>query len=133
MIATLYARYSSDNQREESIVAQLRASREYCKRKGYTIIKEYADEVCTGTNDNRPNYRQMFKDAKAGLFEIVVFNKMVSENMTECDTLQSKQKNLERRMNNLYDLVEEGTADDFDKERLRSTKSELLTIRAKLT
>jgi site-specific DNA recombinase len=31
MIAALYARYSSDNQREESITAQLRTGREYCK------------------------------------------------------------------------------------------------------
>jgi len=85
MIAALYARYSSDNQREESIVAQLRASREYCKQKGYTIIKEYADEACTGTNDNRPNYRQMFKDAKAGLFEIVIFHKIDRNARNEYD------------------------------------------------
>lgn len=31
MNAVIYARYSSDNQREESISAQLRAGREYCK------------------------------------------------------------------------------------------------------
>lgn len=31
MIAALYARYSSDNQREESIVAQLRVSLEYMR------------------------------------------------------------------------------------------------------
>ena len=47
MIVALYARYSSDNQRTESIVAQLRACREYCQRYGYTIIKEYADEAMT--------------------------------------------------------------------------------------
>ena len=67
MIAALYARYSSDSQRAESIVAQMRASREYCRRKGYTIVKEYADEAFTGTND-APAYRQMMKDAAAGLF-----------------------------------------------------------------
>lgn len=33
MNAVLYARYSSDNQREESITAQLRAEYEYCQRK----------------------------------------------------------------------------------------------------
>ena len=42
MIVALYARYSSDNQRTESIVAQLRACREYCQKYGHTIIKEYA-------------------------------------------------------------------------------------------
>ena len=76
MIAALYARYSSDNQREESIVAQLRACREYCKRKNYTIIKEYADEACTGTNDNRPQFQQMLADAEAGMFEVVIAHKV---------------------------------------------------------
>lgn len=76
MIAALYARYSSDNQREESIVAQLRACREYCKRKGYTVIKEYADEAYTGTNDNRPQFQQMLADAEAGLFEVIVVHKL---------------------------------------------------------
>ena len=66
MIAALYARYSSDSQRAESIVAQIRAGREYCRRKGYHIIKEYADEAYTGTNDNRPAYREMLRDAAAG-------------------------------------------------------------------
>ena len=76
MIAVLYARYSSDNQREESIVAQLRACREYCNRKGYTVIREYADEACTGTNDNRPQFQQMLSDAEAGMFEVVVAHKI---------------------------------------------------------
>ena len=76
MIAALYARYSSDNQREESIIAQLRACREYCKRKGYTIIRDYADEAYTGTNDNRPQFQQMLTDAEAGMFEVVVAHKI---------------------------------------------------------
>ena len=53
MIVPLYARYSSDNQRTESIVAQLRACREYCQRYGYTIIKEYADEAMTGSTSSK--------------------------------------------------------------------------------
>ena len=76
MIAALYARYSSDNQREESIVAQLRACREYCQRKGYNIIKEYADEAYSGTNDNRPQFQRMLADADAGMFEVLVAHKI---------------------------------------------------------
>ena len=85
MIAALYARYSSDNQREESIIAQLRAGREYCKQKGYHIIKEYADEAKTGTDDNRPYFQQMLKDAKSGLFETVVFHKIDRNARNEYD------------------------------------------------
>ena len=76
MIAALYARYSSDQQREESIVAQIRACREYCKRKGYTVIHEYADEAYSGTNDQRPQFQQMLQDADAGMFEVIVAHKI---------------------------------------------------------
>jgi len=91
MIAALYARYSSDNQREESIVAQLRAGREYSKRHGYSIIKEYADEAYSGTNDNRPGFQQMLQDAKAGMFEIVVFHKVDRNGRNEYDYYKNKQ------------------------------------------
>ena len=37
--AAMYVRYSSSNQREESIDAQVRAIEEYCKRKGYIVVK----------------------------------------------------------------------------------------------
>lgn len=38
MIAAVYARYSSDNQREESIDAQVRAINEYAQKNGHTIV-----------------------------------------------------------------------------------------------
>lgn len=90
MIAALYARYSSDNQRAESIVAQLRAGREYCQRRGYTIIKEYADEAYTGTNDRRPQYQQMLADARQGLFEVVIFHKVDRSARNEYDYYRHK-------------------------------------------
>lgn len=92
MIAALYARYSSDSQRAESIVAQMRASREYCRRKGYTIVKEYADEAFTGTNDARPAYRRMMQDAAAGLFEVVIFHKVDRNGRNEFDYYHNKRE-----------------------------------------
>ena len=56
MNAVIYARYSSDNQRAESIAAQFRFAREYCRQKNYAIVKEYKDEAMTGTNYNRPAF-----------------------------------------------------------------------------
>ena len=61
--AVIYARYSSDNQREESIDAQLRICRRHCADRNYRIIHEYIDEAFTATNDRRPDYQQMIKDA----------------------------------------------------------------------
>ncbi|MPN13517.1 hypothetical protein SDC9_160838 [bioreactor metagenome] len=45
MKAVVYARYSSDNQREESIDAQLRAIRDFAERELITIVHEYTDEA----------------------------------------------------------------------------------------
>ena len=43
--AVIYARYSSDNQREESIDAQVRAIREFADRNDMIIAKVYTDEA----------------------------------------------------------------------------------------
>jgi len=92
MIAALYARFSSDNQREESIVAQMRAGREYCTKNKYMVIKEYADQAFSGTNDNRPAFQEMLRDAKAGLFEVIVFHKVDRNGRNEYDYYSNKKK-----------------------------------------
>ncbi len=62
MKAVAYARYSSDNQRQESITAQLRAVYSYAQKHGIDIVKEYIDEAETGTKDDRPNFQFMIDD-----------------------------------------------------------------------
>ena len=41
MTAVIYARYSSDNQREESIEGQIRECTAYAEKNGITIVKHY--------------------------------------------------------------------------------------------
>ena len=43
----LYARFSSDNQRSESIDAQIRAMQMYCKQHNFLIVETYIDEAKT--------------------------------------------------------------------------------------
>ncbi len=69
--AYAYARFSSENQRTESIDAQLRAIREYCDREGILIVKEYRDEAVSGRTDQRPQFLQMFRDLDEVDFVIV--------------------------------------------------------------
>jgi site-specific DNA recombinase len=83
--AALYARYSSDNQRVESITAQLRAAGEYCSKKGHQVVKEYIDEAESGRFDDRPAYQAMMRDAKAGAFDVVVFHKIDRAARNEAD------------------------------------------------
>ena len=47
MKAVIYARYSSDNQREESIEGQLRECMDYANRTGSDVIDNYLDSACT--------------------------------------------------------------------------------------
>mgnify|MGYP000904625441 CR=1 FL=1 len=70
--AVIYARYSSENQRDESIDAQVRLCKELITRKGYLLTKIYADEAVTGTTDDRAQFQQMMSDAKEGMFDAVV-------------------------------------------------------------
>ena len=70
MRAVIYARYSSDNQREESITAQIRACNDYAQRRGYEVVKVYSDEARSATTDNRPGFLQMIENIKSGLIKV---------------------------------------------------------------
>jgi site-specific DNA recombinase len=74
--AVLYARYSSDNQRSESIDAQVRAILEYASRNGYQITEQYIDEAQTATNDDRENFQRMIRDSKGADWKFVIVHKL---------------------------------------------------------
>ncbi|WP_342416238.1 recombinase family protein [Paenibacillus sp. FSL R10-2782] len=74
--AVAYPRYSSDNQREESITAQMRAIEEYCRQKGYVLVNSYPDEEKSATTDKRPNFQRMIKDSAKHLFDVVIVHKL---------------------------------------------------------
>jgi site-specific DNA recombinase len=74
--AAAYARYSSDNQREESITAQIKAIKEYCKGKGYVLVKEYKDEAQSATTDNRDDFQKMIDESSLGIFDVVIVHKL---------------------------------------------------------
>lgn len=62
--AALYARFSSDNQREESIEAQLRAMREFCARNGVAIVEEFCDRARSATTDDRPEFLNRYESVR---------------------------------------------------------------------
>ncbi len=70
-----YARYSSGNQRAESIDAQIRAIKEYAAREGHVIVAMYVDEERSALTDNRPEFLKMISDASCGLFDAVAVHK----------------------------------------------------------
>jgi site-specific DNA recombinase len=76
MKAAIYARYSSDSQREESIDAQIRAINDYAKKEGYIIVKIYTDEAYSAKTDDRPQFQQMIRDAGTKLFDVILVHKL---------------------------------------------------------
>lgn len=68
--AVAYARFSSNNQRDESIAAQLRAIREYCEERGITLVDIYTDEAQSAKTDNRDNFQVMMKKVMKGYYDI---------------------------------------------------------------
>ncbi|MEA5004728.1 MAG: recombinase family protein [Christensenella sp.] len=76
MNGVIYARYSSDSQREESIEGQIRECMEFAEQKGITILGSYVDRALSAKTDNRPEFQRMIKDSAKGLFEIVLVWKL---------------------------------------------------------
>ncbi|GAA0570739.1 recombinase family protein [Caenispirillum bisanense] len=70
--AVIYARYSSDEQRPESIEDQIESCRQYCERMGWTIVATYADAAMSGASAARPEYERMRRDADRRAFDVVV-------------------------------------------------------------
>ena len=69
----LYARYSSDNQRDASIEDQFRICREQAKREKWKIVGTYKDAGISGASMIlRPGIQALLQDAQAGQFDIVL-------------------------------------------------------------
>ena len=72
MRTALYARYSSDNQRDASIEDQLRLCREFAERQRWTIIDSYSDRAISGASLLRPGIQELIQDATRGRFDVVL-------------------------------------------------------------
>lgn len=71
-----YARFSSDNQRVESIEAQERAIKEFCLKNNFNLVKVYKDEAISGTSvKDREKFVEMINDSKNKSFKFVVVHK----------------------------------------------------------
>ena len=76
MKAVIYARYSSDSQREESIEGQLRECTAFAEKNGITILRHYIDRAFSAKTDNRPEFQEMIKDSSKKLFDMIIVWKL---------------------------------------------------------
>lgn len=95
MNAAIYARYSDDDQRVESIIAQVRACELYAERNGYTVVHVYKDEAISGKGSKtqkRVQYQRMLKDAATRKFDTILIHKYdrVARSVLEHVTLATR-------------------------------------------
>ena len=72
MKVAIYARYSSDNQRDASIADQLRVCREFAARQGWTVVQEFTDHAISGATLLRAGFQALMRDALNGRFDVVL-------------------------------------------------------------
>ena len=72
MKVAIYARYSSDNQRDASIADQLRICREFAARQGWTVVQEFTDHAISGATLLRSGFQALMRDALNRRFDVVL-------------------------------------------------------------
>ncbi|MEQ9145455.1 MAG: recombinase family protein [Parvibaculaceae bacterium] len=70
--AVIYARYSSDNQRDASIEDQVRLCRARAEREGWQVVEVYGDRAVSGTSLLRPGYQAVMEDARTGRIDVIL-------------------------------------------------------------
>lgn len=76
MTGVIYARYSSDNQREESIEGPLRECKEFPQKNDIQIVGTYIDRALSAKTDNRPEFQRMIKESSGSLFDVIIVWKL---------------------------------------------------------
>ena len=70
--AAIYARYSTDMQREASIGDQIRICQERADKEGWQVHQCYTDHGQSGASLLRPGVQMLMADAQSGKFDIVI-------------------------------------------------------------
>ena len=70
--AAIYARFSTDMQRDASIEDQIRSCREYAARQGLNVVETYSDRAVSGASLMRSGIQKLLRDGRSGGFDIVI-------------------------------------------------------------
>lgn len=111
MLAAIYARYSSDRQRDTSLTDQEAVCRRRAEAEHLTVVRVYADAAISGTRADRPQYRQLLADAEAGHWQAVLVEDLSRLSRDEVEGVQAVRR-LEHRGIRVV-----GVADGYDSAR----------------
>lgn len=68
----ILARYSTENQDEDSIEVQVERCRRYCDEHDIRVLDIYADYAVSGMKSTRPEYERMMADVRAGRISTII-------------------------------------------------------------
>ena len=87
--AAIYARFSTDMQRDASIDDQVRSCREYAARQGLTVVETYSDRAVSGASLMRSGMQKLLRDGRSGAFDVVISEGLdrLSRNQADIATL----------------------------------------------
>jgi DNA invertase Pin-like site-specific DNA recombinase len=92
--AAIYARFSSQMQREASIEDQLRECRAYAERRGWVVPDEciFSDRAISGTVSDRPAYQHLLRAAREGRFDVLIVDDLsrLSRDAAEVHSLHKR-------------------------------------------
>ena len=88
--AVIYARYSSDNQRDASIEQQVKACRKFAEDRGLEVLRVYDDRALTGRTDRRPSFLQMIRDSAKRKFKFVIVYSLDRFSRNKYDSVMHK-------------------------------------------
>ena len=94
--AVIYARYSCENQTEQSIEGQIRVITEYAQRNNIPIVESYIDRAISGRREDRPEFQRMIKDSKNRNFGYVLvykFDRFSRDRLTSLVAKRELKKN----------------------------------------
>ena len=72
MRTAIYARYSSDKQRDASIEDQVHNCRARIEAEGWQLVNSFSDRAMSGATTLRPGYQKLLEEARQGRFDVIV-------------------------------------------------------------
>lgn len=92
--AAIYARFSSDRQKDRSVEDQIVLCRDLCDRAGMQVVTTFEDRQISGSSAaNRPGFQSLMRAAEAQLFDVIV-----AEDMDRVFRSQADYHNARRRL-----------------------------------
>jgi site-specific DNA recombinase len=87
MRAVIYARYSSELQRDASIEDQVRVCRRRIDAEGWSLQRVYSDHGASGASHLRAGYQALLHDARRQQFDVVVAESL--DRLSPCHEIRS--------------------------------------------